>query len=95
MADLMNDVASAIPAKWRAVGIQLGLSSDILDDVKSNNAGSPDACLNSFEDVLSIWKRHGPRPYTWKAIIDVLSTRAVGYTSLADELGTKYRKSLS
>ena len=91
----MNDIATVIPAKWKAVGIQLRLSSDILDGIKSNNAGSPDACLNSFEEVLAIWKRQGPKPFTWRTIIDVLRTRAVGHTSLADELESTYMKSPS
>eukprot|EP00731_Ephydatia_muelleri_P038958 Em1008g2a len=30
LKDLMNDIASKIPAKWRSVGIQLGLSSGTL-----------------------------------------------------------------
>ena len=95
MADLMNDVASVIPAKWKAVGIQLGLSLDVLDGIKSNNAGSPDACLNSFEEVLAVWKRQGPRPFSWRTIMDVLRTRAVDHTSLADELESAYMKSPS
>ena len=97
MADLMNDVASVIPAEWRAVGIQLGLSSDILDGIQSQNAGKPKTCQWSFEEVtcISVWKRLGPRPFTWRTIIDVLRTRAVGHTSLADELESMYMKSPS
>ena len=93
MADLMNDVASVIPAEWRAVGIQLGLSSDTLDGIKSNNAGSPKACLNSFEEVISLWKRLGPRPFTWRTIVDVLRTQAIGHTALANQLESTYIKS--
>eukprot|EP00731_Ephydatia_muelleri_P024053 Em0016g324a len=48
MADLMNDVASHIPAKWRLVGIQLELPSGILDSIENQNASKPNGCLMSF-----------------------------------------------
>ena len=95
MADLMNDVAAVIPAEWKAVGIHLGLSSDILDGIQSQNAGKPKACQSSFEEVISVWKRLGPKPFTWRTIIDVLRTGTVGHTSLADKLESTYMKSLS
>ena len=92
LADLMNDVASVIPAQWRAVGIQLGLSPDTLDSIQRENAGKPRVCLESFEQVLTIWKRHGPKLYTWNTIVDVLRTPAVGQSALAEELCAKYFK---
>ena len=91
----MNDIASKIPAKWRSVGIQLGLPSGTLDSIQSNNAGKPQACLDSFEQVFSTWERQGPSPYTWDAIIDVLRTPAVGEIALADELCDQYLASTS
>ena len=93
MADLMNAVASEIPAEWRAVGIQLGLPSDILDGIQSQNAGKPKACQSSFEEVLTVWERQGPRPFTWRTMVDVLRTQAVGHTALANQLETTYIKS--
>ena len=93
LKDLMNDIASIIPAKWRSVGIQLGLSSGTLDSIQSNNAGKPHACLDSFEQVFSTWEKQGPSPYTWNVIIDVLRTPAVGEVALADELDAHHSKS--
>ena len=90
LADLMNDVASVIPAQWRAVGIQLGLSADTLDSIQRENAGKPRVCLESFEQVLTIWKRSGPKPNTWNTIVDVLRTPAVGQSALAEELCAMY-----
>ena len=93
LKDLMNDIASIIPAKWRSVGIQLGLSSGTLDSIQSNNAGKPQACLDSFEQVLSTWEKQGPGPYNWNVIIDVLRTPVVGEVALADELDAQNLKS--
>ena len=60
MADLMNDVASVIPAEWRAVGIQLGLPSDILDGIQSQNAGKPKACQSSLKRFSQYGKDKAP-----------------------------------
>ncbi|KAL5499533.1 hypothetical protein EMCRGX_G010968 [Ephydatia muelleri] len=51
LMDLMNDITSKIPAKWRSVDIQLGLPSGILDSIEEEVAGKPRACLDSFEQV--------------------------------------------
>ena len=59
------------------------MSADTLDSIQRENATKPQACLESFEQVLSIWKRHGPKPYTWNTIVDVLKTPAVGQSALA------------
>ena len=90
----MNDIASKIPAKWRSVGIQLGLPSSTLDSIQQENAGKPRACLDSFEQVFTTWERQGPSPYTWKTIIEVLRKPAVGEVALADELIVQHMKSM-
>ena len=80
----MNEVAAVIPSKWRAVGIQLGLSQGSLDGIQSNNANRPEACLNSFEQVFKTWKNEAKDPYTWSKIIDALKAPAVGEVELAE-----------
>ena len=86
----MNGVAAIIPAKWRAVGIQLGLPSATLDTIQSQAAGRPDSNMHAFEQVIDQWQRQGPSPYTWRTIIDALKTPAVGEIALADEFEVKY-----
>eukprot|EP00731_Ephydatia_muelleri_P034169 Em0049g16a len=93
LKDLMNDIASKIPAKWRSVGIQLELPSGTLDSIEEKMAGKPRACLDSFEQVFTTWERQGPSPYTWNTIIEVLREPAVGEVALADELEVKHLKS--
>ena len=90
----MNDVASNIPAKWRSVGIQLELPSRTLDNIQAMNAGKPQACHDSFEQVFTTWEQFGPSPYTWNTISEVLRTPAVGEVALADELEFKHMKSM-
>ena len=88
----MNEIASVIPAKWRDVGIQLGVSPGTLDGIQSQNAGKPpiSALQHSFERVFVEWKQLAQCPYTWKTIIDVLTTPAVAENELAIILAAKY-----
>ena len=90
LKDLMNKIAVVIPAKWRPVGIQLGLSPGNLDNIQSQNAGKPDSNLESFEKMFTQWKLLIPSPYTWSTIIDVLQTPAVGEVQLANTLAMKH-----
>ncbi|KAL5490967.1 hypothetical protein EMCRGX_G016178 [Ephydatia muelleri] len=52
LGDLMNDVAAVIPTKWRLVGVQLKLPNGTLDEIQAQNAGRPDQCILSFEQLL-------------------------------------------
>ena len=93
LQDLMNDIASTIPSKWRSVGIQLALPSGTLDSIQTENTGKPQACRDSFEQVFSIWEKQSPKLYNWKTIIDVLRTPEVGEFALANKLDALYVKS--
>ena len=90
LRDLMNKIASVIPAKWRDVGIQLGLSPSTLDNIQSENGSQPHCNRLLFEKVFTEWDKHRPKPYTWNTIIEVLRTPAVGEATLADTLDYKH-----
>ena len=90
LSDLMNDVAAVVPAKWRAAGIQLGLSSATLDAIQSHAAGRPGSNMYAFEKVFVQWKLQGPRPYTWRTIVDALKAPALRELALANDLEIKY-----
>ena len=88
--DLMNDIASVIPAKWRLVGVQLKLPNGTLDEIQAQNAGRPDECKLSFEQVFARWNSLGTGPYTWQTIINALRSPCVGEVLMADRLFSKY-----
>ena len=92
LADLMNDIASVIPAKWRAVGIQLNLSTGELDSIQNQNAGKPESDCNSFEQVFNKWRQQctNPNQYRWQKIIQVLKTPSVQEHALAESLHAQY-----
>ena len=87
--DLMNDVA-VISAKWRLVGVQLKLQDGTLDEIQTQNAGRPDQCIQSYEQLFARWRSLGTSPYTWKTMINALRSPAVGEVTLANELNAKY-----
>ena len=90
LQDLMNDVAAAIPAKWRKVGVQLKLPSEVLDEIQDQNAGKADMCKLSFEQVFTKWERFGTSSHTWETMVNVLRSPAVGEVDLAGQLSSKY-----
>ena len=84
LKDFLNDVAAEVPALWRDVGIQLGLSTDVLEGIKQEAAG---VASNAYEKVLA----KCPVPSrTWGSIIKALRAPAVGRCDLADCLEKKY-----
>lgn len=86
--DLSNDLAAAIPDKWRKVGIQLDLSVRQLDAVAMIERDP----VNQFMTMLDWWERfdNTRRPCSWSTIVEVLRTNSVGEESLAKELEKKY-----
>ena len=86
----MNDVAAAITSKWRLVGLQLEIPYGTLDSIQAQNAGRPDSCILSFEQVFTEWERQKTSPHTWETIINALHAPAVGEHELADRMFSKY-----
>ena len=82
--DLMNEVAAAIPSKWKDVGLQLGLDLGVLEGIR----GEASHC---FMDVFTRWKNQNStaHPYTWLTIVQALKAPAVGEERLADKIKNK------
>ena len=78
LSDLMNEVAAAIPSKWKDVGLQLGLEHGVL-------LGIRDHC---YMEVFTQWKNQNSitHPFTWLTMVQVLRNRAVGEKRLADKI---------
>ena len=87
---LMEAVAAKVPAKWRLIGIQLGVPVEVLDAIQLQVAGRPNPIMDAFELMLGKWKSLCPLQYTWSTIINALETSSVGAVDVATELRTKY-----
>jgi len=78
----MNKVAAKLPNKWWQVGLQLDLTADELETLRTLHGGSTDRC---FTVVFDNWKKR-TRNCSWAAIITALEAPAVNETRLAEEL---------
>ena len=78
----MNKVAAKLPNKWWQVGLQLDLTADELETLRTLHGGSTDRC---FTMVFDNWKKR-TRNCSWAAIITALEAPAVNETRLAEEL---------
>ena len=81
----LEAVASKIPAKWRKVGLSLGISSSILDGIEKHRRGD---CLECFSDVFTCWQQQStPRsPANWTSLVAVLRSNSVGEEELSDTI---------
>ena len=83
----LENVAVEMPAKWRIMGLQLGISSSILDGFEQQHRGEPMRC---FERVFQSWEQKSPGTLTWSTLFAVLEKKLVGENVLAKSLRQKY-----
>ena len=85
----LEAVASKIPAKWRMVGLSLGISSSILDGIDKHRRGD---CLECFSDVLTYWQQQSTlqSPANWTTLVTVLQSNSVGEKELSDTIHNTY-----
>ena len=81
----MESVASKIPAKWRRVGVALGIDAAVLDGFKMHRGGDP---LECFSDVFTYWQQHSTpqRPADWSTLADKLRSNYVGEEQLCESI---------
>ena len=77
-----------VSAKWYDLGLELDLSSDTLDNIKSTFGENNDRLRECVKIFL---KQVSPVP-TWEVIVKALAEPHVGYSHLAQELADKFVK---
>ena len=85
LLDLMNEVATKIPGKWRDMGLQLGVDHGVLEGIATINPGDTHLC---YTNVFSRWKNQNStaHPHTWSTIVQALNSPVVGESRLADKI---------
>ena len=85
----MENVASAIPDKWRMIGIGLDLPPARLNAIDTHRRGNPHDC---FVDVFDHWMNQptSQRPFCWNTIITVLQSPLINEVILARKLRQKF-----
>ena len=78
----MERVSVDAGVKWHAIGLQLGIPNGKLKMIDSDYRGrAEDCCREMFDE----WLRSNPDA-TWRRVIEVLCTAAVGKNVLAMQL---------
>ena len=84
LGDLMNEVATEIPDKWKEVAIGLGLTAS---DIKRIETDIPTQKSNlCYIEVFDTWKKSDKKKYTWETLLKTLRTKLVNTPSLATAL---------
>ena len=86
----LENVAVEMPAKWRSIGLALGISPSNLDGFEQQHRGDPMRC---FERVFQSWEQKGPRSFTWSTLFAVLEKKLIGEDVLAKSLREKFVES--
>lgn len=85
----INDLPQVVTATWDAralwynVGLQLGISSAELDDIKRKRNRDTGEYLT---EMLEMWLRRSDPPPTWQELAKCLRSPSVGYEALANQL---------
>ena len=85
--DFIENVATVIPAKWRQVGIALGVKHGSLDGF----AHQYPELQQRFEAVFHEWTNN-PEQQTWEHLLKALRTKTVNENCLAEDLSQRLRR---
>ena len=85
----MEAVASKISAKWKRVGVSLGIEQNDLDAIDQHRRGDP---LDCFSDVFTCWQQQSTleSPADWATLVTVLRSNFVGEEELSYTIQKTY-----
>ena len=65
------------------IGVMLKVSTDVLEIIGSKHGHEPtDALL----EVFTAWQKTRSSPYTWKTILDVLTSSLIAHNAVAEDV---------
>ena len=89
-AELLSEVATYIPGKWKAVGVELQLKEGELDAIEVTS----DDPMRCFSSVFTLWRRKETKlPLSWLTVLQALEAPSVGEQKMARQLRSKLTKS--
>ena len=90
LSDLMNEIATEIPDRWREVGIGLGL---VAFDIKRIETDIPThKSYPCYMEVFHIWMTNNVEACTWATVLKALRTKLVNAHGLARTLESRLTK---
>ena len=78
----MEYVGCHVESKWKAVGVELDLVSDVLDSIEIGNRHDPNRCMTQ---VFVKWNQMVTKPYTWQTILVALCMPIVHENECAEK----------
>ena len=89
--DLMEELHE-VKVKWYMIGIQLKIPRHVLEEISKRHGGDFQMALC---DMLDSWLRQiNPKP-SWAGIVKALNSRSVGESTLAENVATRKKCTLS
>ena len=88
----MSIVGAEVRAKWRAIGLGLGVKEHDLDAIQENNKGGIDPAMSSMMQVFQKWRDGMTSEYSWKKLAEVLCSPLVDGRRILEEMHTKLTK---
>jgi len=82
LSELMERVCKEAGVKWHAIGLQLGIPNGELQMIDNDCRGRAQQCCREMFDA---WLNKDPNA-TWRRVVEVLCTAAVGKNVLAMQL---------
>ena len=85
LKDILYSELSSVTEKWYMIGVELGLNSSILDEIKRDYFRDN----SRFKRMIIVWIKGEGKPVTWPTLIEAL--QAVDENGIAEELRDKYK----
>ncbi len=80
----VNRAVFAARAKWKPLGVELGLQIDDLNVMNREERGDTEECLHK---MLHSWLTKPSLNPSWAALVDALNAQTVGREDIAYEIG--------
>ena len=88
--DDLRSVRSAIYSirnKWYDVGVELNISFQTLNAIRTD---CPNNCADCLREMLVVWLSRTSPPPSWSGLVEALSSEPVGERRLAEQIHTQY-----
>ena len=83
---LLEVVGVDLQARWRIVGLTLGLNQSTLDAIQQTYRGSVDSELECMTRVFSTWHDGATSEYSWKKLAEAMCSPLLNKQGLLQEM---------
>ena len=81
LKDLEEKVVLLAASKWFDIGLQLDITTEVLDAIKTPNGSNKEHCLEMFKCWLAKEQGCGSLPRTWSSVVHAVENSCVSEVS--------------